>query len=83
MHINRIRISCAIVIVFASSVHMVDRVFESRSSEPKTIYNWYSLLVRFKHTALRRKSTDRLARNQDSVSEWGRYVYSRTVASVS
>ena len=36
-----------------------------------------------KHTALRRKSKDWLARNQDNMSRVWRHVYPRTVVSVS
>jgi hypothetical protein len=36
-----------------------------------------------KHAKFRRKSKDWLARNQENVSEWGRHIYLRIVASVS
>ena len=54
--------------VLASSV--VDRGFESRGQvKPKTIK---SIFVAFfaKHAALRRKSKNWWARNQNNVSEW-------------
>ena len=54
------------VSVLASNV--VDRGFEPRSGQT----NDYKIIVCFsaKHTALRRKSKEWLARNQDNVSEW-------------
>ena len=61
------RIGGVMVSVLASSA--VDRGFESRSGQTKdyTIgICWFSA----KHAALRRKSKDWLARNQDNVSEW-------------
>ena len=48
----------------------VDRGFESRSGHTKA----YAICIcRFsaQHPALRSKSKDWLARNQDNVSEWG------------
>ena len=47
----------------------VDRGFEPRSGQTKD----YKIGICFsaKHAALRRKSKDWLARNQDNVSEWG------------
>ena len=56
------------VSVLASS--SVDRGFETRSGQTKDYKNWY-LLFSAKHAALRRKSNDWLARNQDNVSECG------------
>ena len=63
LHPNRI--GGVMVSVLASSA--VDRGFESRSVKPKTI----KLVVVASHAALRRKSKDGLARNQNNVSEWG------------
>jgi hypothetical protein len=56
------------VSVLASSA--VDRGFESRSGQPK---DYIIGICRFssKYAALRRKSKDGLARNQNNVSEWG------------
>jgi hypothetical protein len=56
------------VSVLASSA--VDRGFEPRSSKTKD-YKIDVCCFSAKHTALRRKSKDWLARNQDHVSEWG------------
>jgi hypothetical protein len=61
------RIDGVMVSVLGSSP--VDRGFEPRSSQTKD-YNWY-LLFSAKHAALRSKSIDWLARNQNNVSEWG------------
>ena len=55
-----------IVSLLASSV--VDRVFEPRSGQTKD-YKIGISCFSDKHAALRRKSKDRLARNQDNVSE--------------
>ena len=55
------------VSVLASSV--VDRGFESRSGLTKD-YKIGLCCFSTKHTALRRKSKDGLARNQDNVHEW-------------
>ena len=55
------------VMVIASSV--VDRVFEPRSGQTKdykTVICYFSA----NHAALRSKSKDWLARNQENVSEW-------------
>ena len=52
----------------ASSV--VDRVFEPRSSQTND-YITGICCFSAKHVTLRRKSKDWLARNQDTVSEWG------------
>ena len=55
------------VSVLASSA--VVRAFEPRSGQTKDYQigvNWFSA----KHAALRSKSKDWLARNQDNVSEW-------------
>ena len=48
----------------------VDRGFESRSGQTKD-YNIGICCFSAKHTAIRRKSKDWFARNQDNVSEWG------------
>ena len=61
------RISGVKVSVLASSV--VDRGFEPRSGQTKD-YKIGICCFSAKHTALRRKSKDGLARNQDNVSEW-------------
>ena len=61
------RIGDVMVSVLTSSA--VDREFESRSGHTKD----YKIGICFfsaKHTALRRKSKDWLARNQNNVSEW-------------
>ena len=56
------------VSVLASSV--VDRGFEPRSGQTKD-YKIGICCFSAKHAALRRKSKDWLARNQENVSEWG------------
>ena len=53
--------------VLASSV--VDRGFEPGSGQTKD-YEIGMCCFSVKHAALRRKSKDLLARNQDNVSEW-------------
>jgi hypothetical protein len=61
------RIGDVMVSVLTSSA--VDREFKSRSGHTKD----YKIGICFfsaKHTALRRKSKDWLARNQNNVSEW-------------
>jgi hypothetical protein len=55
------------VSVLVSSV--IDRGFESRSGQTKD-YNIGICCFSAKHAALRRKSKDWLARNQNNVSEW-------------
>ena len=55
------------VSVLASSA--VDRGFESRSGHTKD-YKMSICCFSAKHTALRRKSTDWLARNKNNVPEW-------------
>ena len=55
------------VSVLASSA--ADRGFEPRSGQTKD-YKIGMCCFSAKHTALRRKSKDWLARNQDNVSEW-------------
>ena len=47
----------------------VDRGFELRSGQTKD-YKIGICCLSAKHAALRRKSKDGLARNQDNVSEW-------------
>ena len=54
--------------VFTSSA--VDRGFKSRSGQTKD-YEIGICCFSAKHAAVRRKSKDCLARNQDNVSEWG------------
>ena len=56
------------VSVLASSA--VDREFESRSSQTKD-YEIGICCFSAKHALLKRKGKDWLARNQDTVSEWG------------
>jgi hypothetical protein len=48
----------------------VDRGFESRSGQTED-YKIGICCFSTKHAALRRKSKDWLAQNQDNVSEWG------------
>jgi len=62
------RIGGVMVSLLASSV--VDRVFELRSDQTKDYMIGICCLTT-KHTTLKRKSTDCLARNQDNVSQWG------------
>ena len=62
------RISGVMVSVLASSV--VDRGFEPLSGQTKD-YEIGICCFSAKHTALRRKSKDWFARNQDNVSKWG------------
>ena len=62
------RIGGVFVSMLASSA--VDRVFEPLSDQTK-YYKKFICCFSAKHTALRRKSKDWLARNQDNVSEWG------------
>ena len=62
------RIGGILVSVLASSV--VDRGFEPRSGQIKD-YKIGICCFPGKQAALRRKSKDWLARNQDNVSEWG------------
>jgi hypothetical protein len=56
------------VSMLASSV--VDRGFEPHSGQTKD-YKIGICCFSAKHAALRRKSKDWLARNQNNVSEWG------------
>ena len=61
------------VSVFVSSV--VDRGFEPRSGQTKD-YKIGICCFSAKHAALKRKSKDWLARNQDNVPKWGDiYMY--------
>ena len=62
------RIDGAMVSVLASSA--VYRGFEPRSGQTKD-YEIGICCFSAKHSALRRKSKDWLARNHDNVSEWG------------
>jgi len=57
-----------VISVLASSA--VDRGFEPRLGQTKD-YKIGICCFSAKHTALRRKSKDWLAQNQDNVSEWG------------
>ena len=59
---------CVMVSMLASTA--VDRGFESRSGQTKD-YEIGICCFSTKHAALRRTSTDWLARNQDNMSEWG------------
>ena len=65
---NTNRIGGVIVSVLASSA--VDRGFEPRSGHTKSMQIDICCFSG-KHAALRRKSKDYSARNQDNVSEWG------------
>ena len=62
------RIGGVMFSVLASSV--VDRGFKPWSGQTKD-YKIGICYFSAKHTALRRKTNDRLARNRDIVSEWG------------
>jgi hypothetical protein len=61
------RIGGVMISVLASSA--VDRRFENRSGQTKD-YETGMCYFSAKHPALRRKSKDWLARNQNNVSEW-------------
>jgi hypothetical protein len=74
------RISGIMVSLLTSSV--VDREFEHRSGKTKD-YKIGICCFSAKHTALRRKSKDWFARNQNNVSRVKLHVYPRTVVSVS
>jgi len=63
------RIGGVMVSVLASSA--VDRGFESRSGQTKDCKIGICFCLSAKLAALRRKSKDWLAMNQDNVSEWG------------
>jgi hypothetical protein len=62
------RIDGVMVSVLASSAEV--RGFEPRSGQTKD-YEIGICCLSTKHAALRRKSKDWLAQNQDNVSEWG------------
>ena len=66
------RISGVMVSVLASSV--VDHGFEPRSGQTKD-YKIGMCCFSAKYAALRSKSKDWLARNQDYVSEWGDMLF--------
>ena len=68
LHLDTHRIGGVIVSMLASNV--VDREFEPRSGQTKD-YTMCICCFSAKHTALRRKTKDRLARNQDNLSKWG------------
>jgi hypothetical protein len=65
--VDRGFISGIMVSVLASSV--VDRGFEPRSGQTKD-YKIGICCISTKHAALRKRSKDWLARNQNNVSEW-------------
>jgi hypothetical protein len=67
LYISLYRIGGVMVSVIAASV--VDRGFEPWSGKTKD-YKIGMCCFSAKHVALRRKSKDWLARNQDNVSEW-------------
>jgi hypothetical protein len=58
------------VMVSVLTYSAVDRLFKSRSGQTKD-YKICMCCFSAKHAALRRKSKDWLAQNQDNVSEWG------------
>ena len=67
-HLLKNRIGGVMVSVLALSV-WVDRGFEPRSGQTKD-YTIVICCFSAKYAALRRKSKDWLARNQNNVSEW-------------
>ena len=69
------------VMVSMLALSAVDRGFKPRSGQTKD-YKIGICCLSAKHAALRRKSKDWLARNQDNVSEWG-YMSIRWLVSVS
>ena len=73
------RIGAVMVSVLASSA--VDRGFEPQSGQTKD-YKIDICCFSAKHAALRRKSKDWLARNQNNVSEWSD-ISTRGLVSVS
>ena len=73
------RIDGVMISVVTSSAG--DRGFEPRSDQTKD-YKISIYCFSAKHTALRRKSKDWLAQNQNNVSEWSD-MYPQTVVSVS
>ena len=58
------------VMVSVLALSAVDRGFKPLSGQTKD-YKIGICCFSAKHAALRRKSKDRLAQNQDNVSEWG------------
>ena len=66
-HLSCNRIDGVMVSVFDSSA--IERGFEPRSGQTKD-YKIGICCFSAKYAALRRKSKDWLARNQDNVSEW-------------
>ena len=74
--IDTVSISCKIdkrsngVMVSVPASNAVGRELESRSGQTKD-YKIGIYCISTKHAALRSKSKDRLARNQNNVSEWG------------
>jgi hypothetical protein len=58
------------VMVSVLTLSAVDRGFKPLSGQTKD-YEIGMCCFSAKHAALRRKSKDRLAQNQDNVSEWG------------
>ena len=69
------------VMVSVLALSAVDRVFEPRSGQTKD-YKIGICCISAKHAALRRKSKDWLARNQNNVSEWSD-ISTRGLVSVS
>ena len=59
-----------VVMVSVFALSEVDSGFEPQSGETKD-YKIGIYCFSSKHVALRRKSKDWMARNQDNVSEWG------------
>jgi hypothetical protein len=78
--VDRGFIDGVMISVLASSV--VDRGFEPWSGQTKD-YTICFCCFSAKHAALRIKSKDMLARNQDNVSEWSDMSIRNTVVSVS
>ena len=70
------------VIVSVLALNVVDWWFKLRWGRSK-YYKIGICCFCTKHTALRRKSKDWLAQNQNNVSEWGWHAYLWTVVSVS
>ena len=62
------------VIVSVLTLSAVDRGFEPRSGQTKD-YKIGICCFYAKHAALRRKSKDWLARNQNNVSEWSGQLF--------
>ena len=57
--------------IFSPASSVVDRGFEPRSGQTKDYEKKISCCFSAKHSALKRKNIDWLARNQYNVSEWG------------